>query len=132
MRLLWARAGRTYCNVCSRLVLKDTVDHIAEAMLAQPSGTRYYVLFPVKPHGPIEQGSVPKERLNELRTRGFNRLWQAGKQFDFANPESLMDIDWHKPVHVLADRQPDPGFTPVEGGLEDVYFSTLVASRRAA
>jgi len=35
-------------------------------------------------------------------------------------------------VHVLADRQPDPGFTPVEGGLEDVYFSTLVASRRAA
>ena len=104
MRLLWARAGRTYCNVCSRLVLKDTVDHIAEAMLAQPSGTRYYVLFPVKPHGPIEQGSVPKERLNELRTRGFNRLWQAGKQFDFANPESLMDIDWHKPVHVLADR----------------------------
>jgi ABC-2 type transport system ATP-binding protein len=35
-------------------------------------------------------------------------------------------------VHVLADRQPDPGFTLVEGGLEDVYFSTLVASRRAA
>ena len=109
MRLLWARAGRTYCNVCSRLVLKDTVDHIAGAMLAQPIGTRYYVLFPVKPHGAspegkLEHGSVPKARLNELRTRGFNRLWQAGKQFDFANPESLLDIDWHQPVHVLADR----------------------------
>jgi ABC-type multidrug transport system ATPase subunit len=35
-------------------------------------------------------------------------------------------------VHVLADQQPEAGFTPVTGGLEDVYFSTLAASRRAA
>jgi hypothetical protein len=35
-------------------------------------------------------------------------------------------------VRVLSDKQPGPGFTPVEGGLEDVYFSTLAASRRAA
>ena len=35
-------------------------------------------------------------------------------------------------VHVLAETSPGPGFTPVEGGLEDVYFSTLTASRRAA
>jgi ABC-type multidrug transport system ATPase subunit len=35
-------------------------------------------------------------------------------------------------VHVLADRQPDAAFEPVQGGLEDVYFSTLAASRRAA
>ena len=33
-------------------------------------------------------------------------------------------------IHVLADNRPD-GFEPVEGGLEDVYFSTLsVASPR--
>jgi ABC-2 type transport system ATP-binding protein len=34
-------------------------------------------------------------------------------------------------IHVLADHQPD-GFEPVEGGLEDVYFSTLSTLRRAA
>jgi len=34
-------------------------------------------------------------------------------------------------VHVLSDAQPD-GFEPVEGGLEDVYFSTLSTLRRAA
>ena len=34
-------------------------------------------------------------------------------------------------IHVLADKQPD-GFEPVEGGLEDVYFSTLSTLRRAA
>jgi ABC-type multidrug transport system ATPase subunit len=35
-------------------------------------------------------------------------------------------------VHVLADDSPGPDFSPVEAGLEDVYFSTLSASRRAA
>jgi ABC-type multidrug transport system ATPase subunit len=35
-------------------------------------------------------------------------------------------------VHVLADADPGEGFAPVEGGLEDVYFSTLSADRRAA
>jgi ABC-type multidrug transport system ATPase subunit len=35
-------------------------------------------------------------------------------------------------VHVLADRHPGDGFEPMQGGLEDVYFSTLAATRRAA
>jgi ABC-2 type transport system ATP-binding protein len=34
-------------------------------------------------------------------------------------------------IHVLADQQPQ-GFEPVDGGLEDVYFSTLSTLRRAA
>ena len=33
-------------------------------------------------------------------------------------------------VHVLADADPGNGFEPVEGGLEDVYLSTLARSRR--
>jgi ABC-type multidrug transport system ATPase subunit len=35
-------------------------------------------------------------------------------------------------IHILADSDPGQGFTPVEGGLEDVYFATLAKSRRAA
>jgi ABC-2 type transport system ATP-binding protein len=35
-------------------------------------------------------------------------------------------------VHVLADSDPGDGYAPVEGGLEDVYFSTLYTARRAA
>jgi len=34
-------------------------------------------------------------------------------------------------IHALSDKQP-AGFEPVEGGLEDVYFSTLSVLRRAA
>ena len=35
-------------------------------------------------------------------------------------------------VHVLADADPGNGFAAVDGDLEDVYFSTLARSRRAA
>jgi ABC-2 type transport system ATP-binding protein len=35
-------------------------------------------------------------------------------------------------VHVLAQSDPGNDFEPVTGGLEDVYFSTLAQSRRAA
>ncbi len=33
-------------------------------------------------------------------------------------------------VHILSDHDPGQGFTPVEGGLEDVYFATLARTRR--
>lgn len=35
-------------------------------------------------------------------------------------------------VHVLSDSDPGEGFAPASGGLEDVYFSTLSDTRRAA
>jgi ABC-type multidrug transport system ATPase subunit len=35
-------------------------------------------------------------------------------------------------IHVMSETSPGPGFEPASGGLEDVYFSTLSAVRRAA
>jgi excinuclease ABC subunit A len=100
MRLLWARAGRTFCPKCGRRVEKDTVDQVARQMLAQAEGTRYYVLFPIR----HSSAGLPKEHLVELRARGFNRLWQNGTVYEFSTPESLLDIDWKQPVYILADR----------------------------
>jgi len=34
-------------------------------------------------------------------------------------------------IHVTADARPGPEFEPVEAILEDVYFATLAAHRRA-
>jgi len=45
-----------------------------------------------------------KQRLFELRKRGFNRLFQDGQLFEFSTPESLLDIDFSKPVFMLVDR----------------------------
>ena len=48
LRLLFARVGRTYCLQCGAEVKKDTVDEVAQAVLALPEGTRLNVLFPLR------------------------------------------------------------------------------------
>ena len=45
-----------------------------------------------------------KDRLTELRRRGYNRLYQAGKIVEFSTPESLLELDFDKPIFVLIDR----------------------------
>ena len=45
-----------------------------------------------------------KERLLELRRRGFNRLFQGGNIVEFSTPESLLELDFSQPIFVLADR----------------------------
>ena len=45
-----------------------------------------------------------RDRLFDLRKKGFNRLYQDGRVFEFSTPESLLDVDFSKPVFVLADR----------------------------
>src|SRR5579859_8052630 len=51
LRLLFARVGRTYCANCGREVKKDSVDEVADAILALEPGTRMQVLFPLQRQG---------------------------------------------------------------------------------
>lgn len=104
LRLLFARAGRTYCGECGKEVYKDTIDQAAEQVLAWPEQSRWYVLFPVRSEAPDEVEVDLKERLGGLRDKGFNRLFQDGKIFEFSSPESLLDLDFERPVFVLVDR----------------------------
>ena len=48
LRLLFARVGRTYCLRCGNEVKKDTVDEVADRVLALGEGTRLTVLFPLR------------------------------------------------------------------------------------
>jgi excinuclease ABC subunit A len=120
LRLLFARVGRTYCIQCGAEVKKDTVDEVAERVLALPEGTRLNVLFPLQAalpdasaapvKGRTKKAAVAgpadavKTRLFELRQRGFNRLFQHGEVFEFSTPESLLNINFAEPVFVLVDR----------------------------
>ena len=56
---------------------------------------------PTAPAGPSDE---LKPRLFSLRQQGFNRLYQQGRVFEFSTPESLLDLDFAKPVYVLVDR----------------------------
>ena len=124
LRLLFARIGRTFCLQCGQEVKKDTVDEVADRILAQVEGTRFNVLFPVLPGVPVQDETARKKthgkkkasaesnqlsdaiktRLFDLRKRGFNRLFQNGKLFEFSTPESLLDVNFSEPVFALIDR----------------------------
>ncbi len=104
MRLLWARAGRTYCPNDGVRIQRDSVDEVADAMLAEPAGSRWYALFPVRTEASAKDAAALRDRLFDLRKKGFTRLFQAGSTFEFSTPESLLEIDFAKPVFVLADR----------------------------
>jgi excinuclease ABC subunit A len=101
LRLLYARVGQTFCPNCGTRVIKDTVDEVAARVLAYPQGSRWYALFPCGEHATTE---ALRDHLFELRKKGFNRLFQSGRLFEFSTPESLLDIDFTKPVFVLVDR----------------------------
>ena len=45
LRLLYARAGHTFCLNCGEEVRKDTLDEIAARVMALPAGRRFYVLY---------------------------------------------------------------------------------------
>ncbi len=100
LRLLYARAGRTYCPSCGERVARDTVDHVAARLLALPEGSRWYALFPLAQ----SKTAALRDRLFELRKKGFNRLFQEGRTFEFSTPESLLEIDFAKPLFALVDR----------------------------
>ena len=130
LRLLYARCGTVHCVHCDGLVKRDSMDEVAEGILALGEGTRLNALFPVrhavvapeaeakpvrrtlktaakaaaKPAQESPLTEALKARLIELRASGFNRLYQQGSIFEFSTPESLLDLDFTLPVFVLLDR----------------------------
>jgi excinuclease ABC subunit A len=121
LRLLYARVGETLCTRCGRPVRRDTMDEIAARVLGLTPGRRFYVLYPlsmatsVPAHGSerprraakrpeAPSGEIVRQTLAGLQRRGFNRLYQDGRVHEFSTPETLLDLDFSRPVHVLVDR----------------------------
>ena len=119
LRLLFARCGQTFCVKCGSEVRKNSPDEIATRVLSLAPGRRFYILYLFRVAAPtaapaakrtakkgLEAPSPEALRLGllELQKRGFNRLYQAGHVHEFSSPETLLDVDFAKPVYVLVDR----------------------------
>jgi excinuclease ABC subunit A len=124
LRLLYARAGRTFCTICGERVRRDSIDEIVARVLQFPEGRRFYVLYALqiaaapaaaakrkgnKAAAQPAQATAPvsdaiRDALAAVQKRGFNRLYQNGRVHEFSSPESLLDINFSKPVYVLVDR----------------------------
>src|SRR5271170_7159101 len=60
LRLLYARAGHTFCLQCGEEVRRDTLDEIAARVMALPEGRRFHVLFRVA-LGPAAPAAASQE-----------------------------------------------------------------------
>jgi excinuclease ABC subunit A len=118
LRLLYARAGRTFCTNCGHEVRKDTMDEIAARVLSLPEGRRFYVLYKLEIAAPPSETArraaarkpakvspeAIRQALAALQRRGFQRLYQAGLVHEFSSAETLLDLDFARPVYVVVDR----------------------------
>ena len=118
LRLLFARCGQTFCIKCGELVRRDNPEEIATKVLSLGPGRRFYVLYELRvglpapatggKRAPKKKQAPPQEALRsalaEIQKRGFNRLYQGGRLHEFATPETLLDVDFTKPVWVVVDR----------------------------
>ena len=85
--------------------------------------------------GRILKEGAPGQLMDELKGRIWTKTIDKSElEAERAKHEVISTRLWagKTVIHVLADKKPGAGFEPVPGGLEDVYFSTLSASRRAA
>ncbi|HZE85677.1 MAG TPA: excinuclease ABC subunit A, partial [Puia sp.] len=71
LRLLFARAGKTYSPVSGLLVKKDDVNDVVAAIMAGQPGDKVLILTPFKQH----KNRNTKEELNILLQKGFSRLY---------------------------------------------------------
>jgi excinuclease ABC subunit A len=122
LRLLYARAGRTFCHVCGREVKKDSPESAANEILAAlPEAVRFYVLFPLQENG---SGKAAESRrpgrkrgrkttaepslstsafLMLLLQQGFSRLFRDSEIIELQKPEDYPFADFAG-TYVLIDR----------------------------
>jgi excinuclease ABC subunit A len=94
LRLLFARVGRTYCLQCGAEVKRDTVDEVAEAVLALEEGTRLNVLFPLHAGESIATKDANSSGVNSVGTAISKVLRKArgrkkNKKSDATPPDTM-------------------------------------------
>jgi excinuclease ABC subunit A len=130
LRLLYGRAGTTFCRVCGREVYRDSPDSVADEVLRElAEGTRFFVLFPAGAglaetnNGKGGKGDGAKGRtakaprrpttasarhivtahIMSLMQRGFARLFSAGQTIELQSPDDYTLPNFEN-VYVLIDR----------------------------
>jgi len=131
LRLLFARVGRTYCQGCGKLVERDSVHTVVEALrkkMEDPegdvpgeSGLKLHILFPLPVH--------PKESLGDavgnLKKEGFFRLLVRDEVIDLNESDVPAKIRPSQ-VFVLVDRlvfRPDDKIDRLADSIETAFAS---------
>jgi excinuclease ABC subunit A len=75
LKLLFARAGKTYSPISGKEVKRNTVTDVVNAINALPAGTRVMIACPLA----LKKGWKIQDELNLLLSKGFARLLVNGE-----------------------------------------------------
>ncbi|MBY8824126.1 ABC transporter ATP-binding protein [Sphingomonas colocasiae] len=118
---LLVEIGQNVVVILSTHIVEDVAD-LCPSMAVLAAGRIQLEGAPAdlirRSRGTIWAKTIERDRLEEVKT-GYEVI-------------STRLLSGSTIVHILSEKDPGNGFTQVDGGLEDVYLSTLVRSRRPA
>lgn len=99
LRLLYARTGEVHCPKCGKKIEQQSIDQIADSIMAYPEGSKILVLAPVIRGKKGEFGKL----FESYRKQGFARVWVDGNTYTLDEDISL-DKQVRHNVSVVVDR----------------------------
>jgi excinuclease ABC subunit A len=101
LRLLYARVGRPHCPICGKQIVAQSVQQMAQQIIALPDGSRLMILGPVIRDRKGEHAGV----IEEIRRQGFARVRVDGNVMEIDEALGL-DLEKYKKhtIEVVIDR----------------------------
>ena len=99
LRLLWARVGVAHCVECGSPIQKQSVQSIADHIMARPEGWRFQVLAPVVTGRKGEFVDL----LRSLNSQGYSRARVDGEIYPLDEVPALAKTKKHD-IDVVVDR----------------------------
>ncbi|HSG99618.1 MAG TPA: excinuclease ABC subunit UvrA, partial [candidate division Zixibacteria bacterium] len=99
LRLLFARIGVPHCVKCGRLITRQTVQQIVDAILGYPENTKMILLAPLVVGKKGERRDIIEEAFSE----GFVRLRIDGEMFESGDDITLDKKKKHT-IEAVVDR----------------------------
>lgn len=121
LRLLFARAGKTYSPVSNKEVKRDTIEDILKYISGLKEGVKLYILFPIHTH----HAKTVAQELDNLVQKGFFRIWNGKELIDLNHGYDAKKIKLAD-VKVLVDRMiyskgDEEQIQRIAGSLEQAY-----------
>ncbi len=99
LRLLYARIGIAHCPKCGREISRQTVDQMADAVMALPGGTRIMLLAPVVRGRKGEHAKI----FDQARRNGYVRVMVDGEQYELTE-DIKPDKNKKHTIEIVVDR----------------------------
>jgi len=99
LRILMARLGTPYCPTCDLAIGTQTSDEIVDKILAEPVGTKLYLMAPLE----VEVGEKYENLWAEIRSLGYVRMRVDGQTHSVDSPPQIDRRRKHL-VEVVIDR----------------------------